>query len=84
MVFTVHGEGGVRVPPATGVQWSGVEGLVAPVTAEASGPGSLTVEMSSPTVAPVGATRSVTVYVVAEDGGLVVSECPDDESCRWD
>lgn len=87
MLLTLHGDGGVAVPPRAGMQWSGAESLVAPVTAAVSGPGSLTVRISPPTSATGGSTaaaRSLTVFVVAEGEGLVVSECRDPDACRWD
>ncbi|WP_299448095.1 hypothetical protein [uncultured Phycicoccus sp.] len=87
MVFTVHGDGGVAVPPDTAVQWSGEEGLVAPIAATASGPGSLTAVLSPPqpeTRGSAAPARRLTVYVVAQDGGLVVSECREPAACLWD
>lgn len=86
MVLTLHGDGGVTVPPGAGVQWSGAESLVAPVTAEVSGPGSLTVLIpppASPTGGPASPARRLSVFVVAEGQGLVVSECRDPQACRW-
>ncbi len=81
-IVTVTSTGGVTTAPDTGVQWTGREDIVAPVTAEVSGPGSLTVALVPPWVG--GATQIMTVHVLEVDGSLVVSECREPAACRWD